>query len=96
MRRESKNNCCTGAEQVESGLLYRCTVCAETRKPVDVPWAEGCLERPGSTIPVVNPEGNYCTCQEEKMSSNDQDAKSLVRRVLSRATHEPLHSLGMF
>lgn len=93
---QSKNNCCTGAEQEESGLLYRYTVCAQTRKPADIPWAGGCPEPTGSTIPIVNPEGNYCTCQEEKTSSNHQDAKSLVRRVPSRVTHESLHSLGMF
>lgn len=93
---QSKNNCCTGAEQEESEVLYRYTVCAQARKPADIPWAGGCPEPTDSTIPMVNPEGNCCTCQEEKMSSNHQDAKSLVRRVLSRAARDPLHSSGMF
>lgn len=58
---QSKNNCCTGAEQEESGVLYRYTVCAQTRKPADIPWAGECPEPTGSTVPIVNPEGNYCT-----------------------------------
>lgn len=81
--------------------FYIYTVFGQNQGTAHTSWAVGyavslCQQQwaPDSTILWLILRG--ITCKKEKSSSNRQDAKSLVRRGLSRSTHEHLHSLGMF
>jgi len=66
-------------------LMYAHCVCTRTA-PLGCGMHSACA--------VVSLMG--ITCKEEQSCSNHQDAESLAYGGLSRCTHGPLHSSGMF